>query len=502
MLVTLVIVSSVFPTTTWFTDSMTFPKWLCTWVSVLLLLAGGSLFQFFRISVPFLSTKGFSICLTIACALESLLFMAQQLSMVSKPGMATAGSFDNVAGFVSCLVLSLPWGISEMRNHRPMVKWMMIVAKALCVLGVVCSGSRVGVLCLLAMGMIYLKVKRRWLLSALCVALLVMVMGFKQNSSKGRWFIYERSIEMMASKPLVGWGHKGFESHYMQVQADYFRQQGHSAYATLADNVHHPMSEYLLVGVNYGVFAFLASLALTGMLLWRLSRDTRHREMFAAMMALFLLCLFSYPLRYPFAWMILCVVLLNVSKEKMRLPRAGYLVMTGVALVLLIPVHAVYQTERSWAALADKAQCGLYKTTLPGYQKLMGRKGNDPRFLYNYAAVLCEAGCQKSAKDVINECYRSFKDYEVSLLAANIHAEAGDVRSAEKYYAEAHLMVPSRIMPLYGLFRLYQRMGLQQKAKHVGCDILNFKEKIPTAISEEIKRKVFRSLQFISEDHE
>ncbi len=110
MLVTLVIVSSVFPTTTWFTDSMTFPKWLCTWVSVLLLLAGGSLFQFFRISVPFLSTKGFSICLTIACALESLLFMAQQLSMVSKPGMATAGSFDNVAGFVSCLVLSFLGG--------------------------------------------------------------------------------------------------------------------------------------------------------------------------------------------------------------------------------------------------------------------------------------------------------------------------------------------------------------------------------------------------------
>ena len=174
----------------------------------------------------------------------------------------------------------------------------------------------------------------------------------------------------------------------------------------------------------------------------------------------------------------------------MRLPRMGYLAMAIFAIVLLIPAHTVYQTERTWAMLANKAQYGLYKTTLPGYQRLMERKGNDPRFLYNYAAVLCEAGKLTQAKEVICECYRLFKDYEVCLLAANIHAEAGDVRNAEKYYAEAHLMVPSRIMPLYGRFRLYQRMGLQHKAKQVGDDILKFKIKVPSSMAKEIKAKV------------
>lgn len=223
MLMTLVVLSSVFSTSTWFTDCMTLPKWLCSLASSLLLVVAWSLSRFFRMHAPFLRADGFFVVATLVCALESLLFLAQQLSIVPKVGMATAGSFDNIAGFASCLALSLPLGISKMKSQRPVVKWLLIVAKMLCVVGIVCSGSRMGMLCLGAMVMIYLKVKRAWLLPVLCVALLLLVFGFKHNSSIGRWFIYERSIEMMASKPATGWGYKGFENNYMQVQADYFK---------------------------------------------------------------------------------------------------------------------------------------------------------------------------------------------------------------------------------------------------------------------------------------
>ena len=169
MLMTLVVLSSVFPTSTGFTDSMTLPKWLCSLASALLLVIAWSLFRFFRRDAPFLRADAFFIVVTLACAFESLLFLAQQLSMVPKTGMATAGSFDNVAGFASCLALSLSLGISKIRSQRPVVKWLLIVAKVLCVTGVVCSGSRVGMLCLLAMAMIYLKVKKAWRFPVLCV---------------------------------------------------------------------------------------------------------------------------------------------------------------------------------------------------------------------------------------------------------------------------------------------------------------------------------------------
>lgn len=490
MLMTLVVLSSVFPTSTGFTDSMTLPKWLCSLASALLLVIAWSLFRFFRRDAPFLRADAFFIVVTLACAFESLLFLAQQLSMVPKTGMATAGSFDNVAGFASCLALSLSLGISKIRSQRPVVKWLLIVAKVLCVTGVVCSGSRVGMLCLLAMAMIYLKVKKAWRFPVLCVALLLMVIGFKHNSSTGRWFIYERSIEMMASKPLTGWGYKGFENNYMQVQADYFSRHGQSAYATLADNVHHPLSEYLLIGVNYGMVALLASLAVTGLLFKRLRRDMGHPDLFASIVALILFSLFSYPMHYPFAWMVLAVVLLTVMKSQKRLPRMGYLVVSAVAVVLLMPLYSFFKTERCCAGLAEKAQWVLYKTTLPGYQQLMDRKEDDPRFLYNYAAVLCEAGELKQARSIITKCYQSFKDYDVCLLAANIHAEAKEIRQAEKYYKEAHLMVPSRIMPLYGLFQLYQRNGMQLKAQQVGKEILRSKVKVPSSKAKEIKEKV------------
>lgn len=171
MLMTLVVLSSVFPTSTGFTDSMTLPKWLCSLASALLLLTVWSLFKFFRLHVPFLRADGFFVVVTLACALESLLFLAQLLSIVPKSGMATAGSFDNVAGLSSCLVLSVPLGISKLKTYHPIVKKLMIMAKTLCVIGVVCSGSRVGMLSLLAMAMIYLNVKKAWLLSRLVCSL-------------------------------------------------------------------------------------------------------------------------------------------------------------------------------------------------------------------------------------------------------------------------------------------------------------------------------------------
>ena len=76
------------------------------------------------------------------------------------------------------------------------------------------------------------------------------------------------------------------------------------------------------------------------------------------------------------------------------------------------------------------------------------------------------------------------------LLTANIHAEADDIHQAEKYYKEAHLMVPSRIMPLYGLFQLYQRNGMQLKAQQVGKEIIRSKIKVPSSKAKEIKEKV------------
>ena len=494
MLMTLVVLSSVFPTSTGFTDSMTLPKWLCSLASALLLVIAWSLFRFFRRDAPFLRADAFFIVVTLVCALESLLFLAQLLSIVPKSGMATAGSFDNVAGLASCLVLSVPLGISKIKTCHPIVKKLMIVAKVLCVTGVVCSGSRVGMLCLLAMAMIYLKVKKAWLLSALCVALLLMVIGFKHNSSTGRWFIYERSIEMMASKPLTGWGYKGFENNYMQVQADYFRMHGQSPYAQLADNVHHPLSEYLLIGVNYGVFVFLASLVATTMLINKLSKDARHPDSFVTIVALVLFGLFSYPMHYPFAWMVLAVVLLNVLKCQIHLPSLCWLVVSVISVILLFPFYSFCKMERYWATLAEKSRYGLYKKTLPGYQKLMNRKAYDPRFLYNYAAVSCEDGNLKLAQDIIFKCYRSFKDYEVCLLAANIHAESGNISDSERYYTEAHCMVPSRIMPLYGLYRLYQREGLQLKAMQVGKEIVRLKIKVPSLKAKEIKEKVLFDL--------
>ena len=66
----------------------------------------------------------------------------------------------------------------------------------------------------------------------------------------------------MKEHPIIGHGHRGFEREYMLRQADFFREHPDSEYAVLADEIRHPLNEFLYVWVNYGVAAPVALLLL------------------------------------------------------------------------------------------------------------------------------------------------------------------------------------------------------------------------------------------------
>lgn len=62
---------------------------------------------------------------------------------------------------------------------------------------------------------------------------------------------------MIKEAPLLGHGPDGFQRLYMYYQADYLKSICDNSKLILADNINHPLSEFLIIAVNYGIVGLI-----------------------------------------------------------------------------------------------------------------------------------------------------------------------------------------------------------------------------------------------------
>lgn len=87
---------------------------------------------------------------------------------------------------------------------------------------------------------------------------------WKQDSADGRLLAWQISVEMIADRPVFGWGSDGFDTFYMPYQADYFSRHPNSPFLLLADNLSHPFNEFLWFSVQYGIAGLIFLLFILG----------------------------------------------------------------------------------------------------------------------------------------------------------------------------------------------------------------------------------------------
>lgn len=146
---------------------------------------------------------------SVAAACESLYVLFQSGRQQWRVGAGLTGTFDNPAGLALCLCLSLPFVryLSESVGGFSSSRICVRVQECLPVLGVLLSGSRTGLLCLLSYSLIVLCMQKKiraglkYICAGVaCCAVLFFVWCHKQDSTSGRIFILERSWELISRK--------------------------------------------------------------------------------------------------------------------------------------------------------------------------------------------------------------------------------------------------------------------------------------------------------------
>lgn len=491
------LISIVFLSSNCFIDVYSTPKWyaaiiwlfiLGLYIAIRTLIIGNHRKLSLTYRMPYIV-----LALSLVMFILSLVGIVQ-FFVVEGKFTSVRGSYDNPAGFASTICLGLPFIVYGISKQCGKLKFLFIAIFSVSCIAVVLSYSRAGIICVILVFLFcFLRNNYslfKWILILASFLVVIYLMTIKQESLIGRLLIWTCSLNMIKESLLFGYGIGGFRSHYMNFQADYFRNHPYSNYEIYADNIQTPFNEYLHVLGDFGVVGLLI-LILGVYIILKFYQQNRNEETYTAILSFvsfLVFALFSYPLNYPFNCFMLglniYIIFYDTGIMRKFLMNKLFSLSLCVCSLYGISITCMYgKAEIEWKKIVEMQ---VYdKKILEKYDIIYRVLNEDPFFLYNYSYALYHFKDYSKAKLIALECQKLLADYDVELLLGTISLKQELYEEACSYYTNAMYMCPSRFRPLYELLKLAEIRNDNQLAMHYANCIIDKTEKV---YSPEVKR--------------
>ncbi len=323
-------------------------------------------------------------------------------------------------------------------------------------------------------------------------SILLFIFTHKSDSTRGRLFILERTWELIEKKPLLGYGPNGFGKTYMLQQAEYFKQHPDSEYALLADEIRHPLNEFALTWVNYGIIGVLL---LIGFLLLPFVLHTPSEiQRCSAILTVF--CCFSYPLQYPLTWFVIAGMgysMLKTSWKKIIQNIPSIYGLSGCAVAAVLWGYC-FLIDLKLSSAAQSADHHSHTNAVRKYKSLENSflLSHDANYWYNYAYELYQHQDFKEAYEKAEQCGKNWNGYNLQLLMGDIAAHCGKEwqDKAISHYETAAYMCPLRFAPLEGQYYAYLNKGDTLRANAIARKVKEKRVKIPSQHINRMRREM------------
>lgn len=505
-------IGTLFATSSKFIDSQLLPKWF--------VMAGGLLLIGYYWTILLLinphkidqqtkASKQFALIIIGVILLQAVYGILQYANVFpSTNTFKVTGSFDNPAGFAASLCAGFPFCILGISQSKGKIRRIFIAAFIIVITAIVISESRAGILSIIIVLSYWISRHIRLSSKIIKVLLPILILGiivglyyYKKDSADGRLLIWKCSIPLLKENLLIGGGTGTFEAHYMDYQAEYFKKHPDDSYSILADNIQYPFCEYLNIGVNYGIiglFLFLSIICFTFRCYYK-DQTLEKETAFLCWLTIAIFALFSYPLMYPFVWLVLFYstyllirkpinkIYLYLSKT-MKISLA--IIFIGILANIGIQIFHRLKAEIEWKRISVLSSIGKTEEVLPRYKEVYTYLGTDRYFLYNYSMELYQAKRYQESLSVAMQCRKYWADYDIELLLGTLHEHLQEQEKAEKQYQWASYMCPNRFMPLYKQALLLAKEKRLIEAKQIAKEIIKKPEKVRSPIITIIKREM------------
>lgn len=405
-------------------------------------------------------------------------------------GSPIKGTFDTPAGASFCIsTMTTVLLLSFKKNQDIKIRLLTTILFVASIVMLLLMQSRTGFIAVIMVLILMFKnPKIRFFLFSVGLVLLISISFIKFDSTKGRSFIASTSISMFDTPKniLLGRGSQGFKEKYMTYQAKALNESN-SNFSELADNIKHPLNEFILLFVNYGI---IRSLILLSIMLYLLLKNSKDKERTTLLAVLFVFCLFSYPFKYPLAWIILISALgLNAGQSK-EILSIKYAHVIGACL-LAISIF-LYYINSKWKQAWTLCETGDFVESINKFNEC-ARYIHSSEFIYNHAYALSCTNQHKEAIRIIekSKCH----DYETELLKGYLYHEDKRNEQAIAHYKIASEMCPNRFKPLYGIFQCYNETEFCKDKRQIAQIILTKKIKVHSPEIDWMKQDVKQFLE-------
>jgi O-antigen ligase len=372
----------------------------------------------------------------------------------------------------------------------------------------------------------------------IAIALLIVILGLtipfissiyhsKEASTEGRKTVWKITLQMIADRPVTGYGYGLFEPNYNLYQAKYFesgkatqQEIENSAYVKMAYN--EPLENTVEGGI-IGLLFFLGVLVSLVVTYFKQSVNETicqsanvpmkmqnkyfqdQAVAFAGVCAFTVMSLVNFTIQaIPVMGLFMMYAALISApsqfqkKEKKNRPVAS--ITLGIFLVVIALYFGITRAGTGMAQLKLKNTVSLRKQdntgkTLAVMKSLEPQLATSEGYQQQYGKALMANEQYTQALVQFGEAARYTSLPDLYMNISRCYEKLGDTMKAENNYRLAMNIQPSRFAPRYALMQLYLRTGNMGKAEDMAKGIIQLKPKVPSKEVEFYKREALKLVQ-------
>lgn len=348
--------------------------------------------------------------------------------------------------------------------------------------------------------------RKRWFIlgiAILCITIAGSLYGtylLKKDSADGRFFMWKITTLAIKESPVKGKGLGGFPAAYAKAQMDYFKSgKGTETEKMVAGSPEYAFNEYLQIFLEEGLLGILAFLLLSVVIV---KEGIKNNQIGAAgsFVALSVFALASYPYQlweFPVIWVILGVVCTTSGNTHIRrrklIPLLLFITVLGsISFCCGKQQKEYYRAKKEWKKLQVLYPMKAYKSVVDDYAKLYPKLHYEPKFVFEYAQSLNDAGQLQKADSILSRGLKISCDPMFYNVKGRNYHEMGKYREAEECYRNSLYLLPERIYPYYLLTKLYADPANYQplKMQEAAVAVLEKEPKIHSPAIEEMRAEV------------
>ncbi len=454
------------------------------------------------IELKILTRNGLMYILLSLGIVQSISCILQSIEFISSPSkyFSITGLLENPNVTAMYIAAVLPFGVFHILPKNK--KWGILSIYIL-LIGIVLLECRTAYIGVLITGIIYfiqndkikkrlssISLKYRIIFSVLTLTAILLAGNFlyyhKKNSADGRIFIWKLSAQMIASKPLNGYGYGTFERNYNLYQADYFESgKGSDVEKVNANHVFMAYNEYIEQCVDGGIICLAFYLFLMGYSIWCAVKQKDWEAVSVTAVFAFMGCSNFIVQAIP-VWLVFLIYIASISVRekalsvKRSLSRFFAICMIFICIGLFLNQSKLLKTQFNLKQALALSKVNKHKQALQLLEQYAGDAETSEAFLRNYGKALMFNGKIPKAMAVLEKasCYTSSTNVYYSL--ANCYIQSKQYEKAETALNIVANMIPLNLKSRYQLMQLYSNSNQHQKAIEKAKEIININPKVTT----------------------